>query len=96
MESKTPQVEASNLEATERELDEEQAARRDFLKKAGTAAAAAPVMGLLIAVDAKPAYARGRYGDGSYESLSSHYSSVLQSIESIIQNIITWIRTHWT
>lgn len=96
MELKTPRFGVSEVKPTHNELDEEQAARRDFLKKAGTAAAAAPVMGLLVAVNAKPAYARSRYGDDGYHSLSSDYGSLLQNIDSIIQRIITWIRTNWT
>lgn len=38
--------------------------RRDFLKKAGKAAAAVPAVALLLSANATPAAASGRYGKG--------------------------------
>jgi hypothetical protein len=42
--------------------DEERTARREFLKKAGKAAATAPAVALLLSAQATPASAWGRYG----------------------------------
>ena len=39
--------------------------RRKFLKRAGTAAAAAPAVATLITATSKPALAGGHYGGGS-------------------------------
>jgi hypothetical protein len=46
------------------ELGEKTADRRDFLKKAGKAAAAVPAVALLLSANATPAAASGRYGKG--------------------------------
>ena len=46
------------------ELGEKSADRRDFLKKAGKAAAAVPAVALLFSANATPAAASGRYGKG--------------------------------
>jgi hypothetical protein len=46
------------------ELGERSADRRDFLKKAGKAAAAVPAVALLLSANATPAAASGRYGKG--------------------------------
>ena len=46
------------------ELGEKSADRRDFLKKAGKAAAAVPAVALLLSANATPAAASGRYGKG--------------------------------
>ena len=45
------------MKGTEPALAQEAANRRDFLKKARTAAVAAPAVTLLLATDAKPASA---------------------------------------
>ena len=47
------------------ELGAKTADRRDFLKKAGKAAAAVPAVALLLSANATPAAASGRYGGGS-------------------------------
>ena len=46
------------------ELGAKKADRRDFLKKAGKAAAAVPAVALLLSANATPAAASGRYGKG--------------------------------
>lgn len=46
------------------ELGEKTADRREFLKKAGKAAAAVPAVALLLSANATPAAASGRYGKG--------------------------------
>jgi hypothetical protein len=46
------------------ELGSKKADRRDFLKKAGKAAAAVPAVALLLSANATPAAASGRYGKG--------------------------------
>ena len=46
------------------ELGERTADRREFLKKAGKAAAAVPAVALLLSANATPAAASGRYGKG--------------------------------
>jgi hypothetical protein len=57
---------------TERQpLDPEAQARRDFLKKIGTASATAPAVALLLAANAKTASAQSPYGGGGSGSGSS-------------------------
>ena len=46
------------------EIGATKADRRDFLKKAGKAAAAVPAVALLLSANATPAAASGRYGGG--------------------------------
>lgn len=77
------------------DLDREAQERRDFLKKAGKLAVAAPAVGLLLSAAAKPAAASGRYGGGDCWGTHDR-TRYLEREQELLDERRFYLRRLWT